>query len=668
MAGGHGIWLLYDPTCPRVTSRRVPGYDHPPACRYRNRRGLLENLVVRAGLLFGIYAAATVVMTWPVSLSPGSYQVGGGADPQLYVWTIGWDTHALVHHPWSVFDANIFFPHRGTLAYSENLLGSALLALPVMWLTDNALIATNLVAVLAVLLSALGGHLLARQLGASTPGAFLCGLIFAFAPPHLTRLGQLHLIAIQWVPFGLAFFHRYWQNGRPADLRWTLAFLSLQALTSGHGAVLFVLGAAVMAGFQWLAGAPLALLRRTRDAGLWGGLLLVPAVLAYLPYRLASRDVPLSRVFDDEGLTLSSYVSSPTLLHQALLARLPPWEWLRQEADAFLFPGLIPVLLALLAFAVGTSASAIRWRRLLAALLSLTFVSQLMLGVAAAVTGSVLLQVRGITILRATGWHPWFFAAIALAGRMALRRYVPVPTLRRIRTSAADSRWMFLAMGLLTLWLTVGPPLSLWQWVYWMPGLTFIRVPSRFTLLGLLALAVLAAIGFDRLTRRWTSRARTLAAVAFSVALLVESAQFPNSARPFALEVPSVDGWLATQPGPLAIAEVPVSSSRDDARRAEVAVQYMLHTLGHFHPTVFGYSGVEPADYRGVYDSLIDFPSEASLNQLADRGVTHVVVHLDYFTDEYREIYDARLAEFVDRLHLVHQEGDGRVYAIEPGR
>lgn len=542
--------------------------------------------VRRIALILAAYALATLVMTWPVSLNPGSYQIGAGEDPQLYMWTIGWDTYALMRHPWSVFDANIFFPRDLTLAYSENLLGGALMVLPILWVTGDVLTATNAVALLAVFISAVGGYVLGRQFGLSALASFLCGLVFAFVPPRFARLGQMHLITIHWVPFGLAFFHRYLQGARAADLRWTLGFLSLQALTSGHGAALLLLGAGVIAAWRVATGTPIAAWRRVRDVGVTGLLLLAPAALTYIPYRLAARDVALQRGMDDTGLVLSSYVSSPTHVHQALLGLLPAWDWLQRPPDAYLFPGLVPLALAGLAF----------WKR---------------------------------------GSSP-----------------------------AGGDRWMFLTIGVLTYWMAIGPPLSLWQWVYWLPGLNFIRAPSRFTLLGMLALAALAAIGFDRLTRAWAVRRRAIAGAGIALLLLVECAQFPNAARPFTIEIPAVDRWLATQPGPVAIAEVPVSSSRLDARRANVAVQYMLHTLGHYHPTVFGYSGVEPPEYRGVYDNLIGFPSGESIGRLAEQGVTHVVVHLEYLLAEDRPAFEALLGGFAGSLRLVHADGAGRVYEI----
>ena len=43
--------------------------------------------------------------------------------------------------------------------------------------------------------------------------------------------------------------------------------------------------------------------------------------------------------------------------------------------------------------------------------------------------------------------------------------------------------------------LALGPPYGLWQFVYWMPGFNFIRGSSRFMVLGLLAIAVLAGLG-----------------------------------------------------------------------------------------------------------------------------------------------------------------------------
>ncbi len=66
---------------------------------------------------------------------------------ELFAWTLSWGVRALTHHPRSIFEANIYFPQHHTLAYSENLIGSAGLAAPVLWLTGNPVVAINFLSV-----------------------------------------------------------------------------------------------------------------------------------------------------------------------------------------------------------------------------------------------------------------------------------------------------------------------------------------------------------------------------------------------------------------------------------------------------------------------------------------------------------------------------------------
>src|SRR5260221_340558 len=99
-----------------------------------------------------LYARLTFVPAYPPSVHPGSTVLAPGADTHLFLWTIGWDLHAIVHQPFSIFDANIFFPLHHTLAYSENAIGSALLAAPVLLLSGNPVLALNAVLLLSCVL------------------------------------------------------------------------------------------------------------------------------------------------------------------------------------------------------------------------------------------------------------------------------------------------------------------------------------------------------------------------------------------------------------------------------------------------------------------------------------------------------------------------------------
>jgi len=98
-------------------------------------------------------------------LHPARVLPAVGSDSDLFMWTLAWDAHAFVHQPLSIFDANIFFPNRGTLAYSENLIGSAFFAAPILWLTGNPVLAFNVISLLSCVLCGLGAYVLGRRVG-----------------------------------------------------------------------------------------------------------------------------------------------------------------------------------------------------------------------------------------------------------------------------------------------------------------------------------------------------------------------------------------------------------------------------------------------------------------------------------------------------------------------
>ena len=105
--------------------------------------------------------------------------------------------------------------------------------------------------------------------------------------------------------------------------------------------------------------------------------------------------------------------------------------------------------------------------------------------------------------------------------------------------------------GLLTLasvWLSIGPPLGLWPLVYWLPGMSFIRVPSRFTILAVLGLAIVAGAGFDRLSARLRRAERRLFAAIVGFLLIAEFAAIPFTVAPYRVDVPLVERWLASRP------------------------------------------------------------------------------------------------------------------------
>lgn len=538
--------------------------------------GLAE--YARAAALF---AALTVVFTYPLSFSPASTAFANDPDVHLLTWILSWVAHALVHQPLALFDANILFPYPRTLAFSENLIGSVIFSGPVLWLTGNPVLALNVVSLLSCALSGVGAYVLARRLGLGAAAATVCGLIFAFSPARLFRFGQTHVATVQWIPFMLAYLHGYLSTGKRADLGAAMAFFALQALCTGHGAVFAIVAAGCLVVARLMAGEPLALARRLRDVGLVGWLLLAPIVAAMLPYLAVQREMGLRRTLENWAVSGVSFLASPTNVHTWLLARFTDGT-INQRANAFLFPGYLPIALAVIAVA-------------------------------------------------------------ALRGR---------PFRRHTLT--------FLALTVLAALLSAGPPLGLWPLVYWWPGFNFIRVPSRFFVLAVLGIAVLAAIGVEQGLTRMKTRTRFWAPWAVGGLLAAEFLVAPFPSVPFPLTASNADRWLDTQPKPFAIAEVPVGPF------VRYHSTYMLHSMVHWQKTVHGHSGIVTPLHERLYDQLRSFPDRASLDALAEIGVTYVVVHIADYEPGQWEAAAPRFEQFGDRLALRYEDPTGRVYALQP--
>ena len=111
--------------------------------------------------LFAFYLIVAIVLTWPLA-SNLSTAVSDLGDPLLNAWILDWDCYALTHQPLHLFDAPIFYPAKYPLAYSEHLVGVALLVLP-FWLAGlGAVTIHNIAILLGFALSAYGASVLAR--------------------------------------------------------------------------------------------------------------------------------------------------------------------------------------------------------------------------------------------------------------------------------------------------------------------------------------------------------------------------------------------------------------------------------------------------------------------------------------------------------------------------
>lgn len=631
-----------------------------------------------------VYLAITIAFTYPFSMHLGSQLLSVDSDSLLIQWILAWDVHAFTHQPFHIFDANTFAPLPNTLAFAENLIGGALMAAPIIWLTGNIVLALNAVSVLSIPLSGLGTYLLARRVNVSFLGAFLAGLVFAFTPPRFLRIEQFQLTTIQWIPFCLAYVHAYLDGGRARDLRIALVFFSLQALTGGHGAAFLMAGIVALLIYRFGLGEPLEIVQRLKDMGVAGALALLPTILVFLPYRAAQANMGLARNLDGWATAPSSFLASPTHIDLKILGYLPAWA--SDRPDAYLFPGWVPLAILLMALLfprrrpVDPTPRATIWLRRATLLLEVIAVVYAVTAVYALLSDAPRLKLFGVEVMsfRHSG-RLWLIAGAALALRLWLRTRVPLNLAARAKAALAR-RWaamrvlrhnsaiFYLFIMLFCAWLLVGPPYGVWQYVYEWPILSFIRVPTRFVLLGLVGLSVLAGMAYDRIVWRFSRATRVVIGGVVCTLCLIEFAAMPMEGRPPRNEIPAIDRWLNTLPKPFTIAEVPLPDPENVGLANALNAAYIVHSTAHWQKTVNGWSGLLPPEHQDLFAALWKFPDTTSLDQLDRFGVTYVVVHAQFTDAQQRAQTDAEVVPFASRMTLVHEEADGRVYALHrPG-
>ena len=159
------------------------------------------------------FVAMALINTYPLILHPGS-TIGEHGDAYFSVWRLAWVAHQLRADPWHLFDANIYYPHHDTLAYSDAMILPGVALAPLHWMGLDALVIYNLTLIAAFAASGVCAYVLVRELTGSTAAGVLGGVIFAFSAHRLEHFNHLELQFAFWIPLAVLAWHRAVTNGR----------------------------------------------------------------------------------------------------------------------------------------------------------------------------------------------------------------------------------------------------------------------------------------------------------------------------------------------------------------------------------------------------------------------------------------------------------------------
>lgn len=285
----------------------------------------------------------TVYFTWPLAARPANLGRTDSYDGQFSIWNIAWVAHAILSADARVYDANIFYPNRGTLAYSEANLGAGVLAVPAYWFNRNPYSALNVAYLLGLVMAFIGMYMLARRLSGSRGGALVAAILFTFCPFLFAHTAHIQLVMIGPLPFVLLALHEL--ADRPVWSRALLlgVALAVQALFCAYWGVLA--GLVVGTGVLFFA-VSRGLWRSPR----WWTLALAAAAVSivivlpfFLPYVHVQHD-GFGRSLDESrrfSATWRDYLTSSARLHRWMLPALTRWGgW-----TEVLFPGFVSAVL-----------------------------------------------------------------------------------------------------------------------------------------------------------------------------------------------------------------------------------------------------------------------------------------------------------------------------------
>ena len=277
------------------------------------------------------------MQTLPAPSQLGTRFATNEGDPVLLMWTMQYETEALVHDPMRVFEGNIFWPREDAIAWSDNLLAYVPVFGSVWYLAGhNPVLSYNVVAFLSYLAGALAVFLLARHLLGDSLSALVAAAVFSFSTFRSVAIGHVQLAGFLFVPLALLFLMRFLERRRYRDAIALGLATAGTWLTTSYFAVLLALAMVPFIGV-WLAQ------RRFRPgARFWRGLLFAAAIAATLvgptlvPYVRLQRSGLFGRteVFQVEG---SGFVRFPP----SLAYRDLPAAWQVQGDKNALFPGLV---------------------------------------------------------------------------------------------------------------------------------------------------------------------------------------------------------------------------------------------------------------------------------------------------------------------------------------
>ncbi len=552
-----------------------------------------------------------------------------GGDAYEYIWKLWWFKHTLLEtgqSPWVAVD--IYYPHGYLLAYGETTVANTILALPLTWFwgeipTYNALV------LLSTILSGFTMFLLAREVTGNFWAGLLAGIIFAFAPFRRLQLLHLNIATTQWFPLIFYFLERFARTRKPIYGPVAGLFFGLNALASWYYAVA---GALFVLVWGLIRFRPLKDYLGQKQIRLGFSFFAVTATVLILPFAwpyldiVGNPDIAIPMANSNfYSASLTDYLlPSPfqflwgNWVFKNLLRRSSPGEFI-------IGWGFMAWLFALYGWRLARRQATGPWLAVVLVAVILSF---------------------GLTL------H--------LAGRQIV---IPVPTSITERFNEGLNT-ISLNYALESEPFTIGQtgglviPLPALVMRWFVPVIGKMRTWTRFGIIALFGMAVLAALGAAAWHQREILPKKSKVKQRVGWLGVIGLTLFELWWAPLPMVNPAlqrpVDRWLAEQPEHFAIIQYPLASA--------FTAEQLIYTRAHGKPIVHGYATYFSFVFSRQHPELLDFPRAVALKQLAGWGVRYALIET---AAPYTAEAEAMLARINQESCLHQRTFQGTVYVFE---
>lgn len=586
----------------------------------------LEDKRLEYLLVILVFLAFTLIFFWPLPAHLTDGILVDPGDPVLNTKLIAWDADVLFRSPSNIWQINFFYPSRDVLTYSEHLLTLGVLGAPFYHLTANPSLTYNLLLILGYAFSGFACYLLVKYLTGSRWGALAGGLFFAFAPYKMAQASHIHISFSPFLPLMLLFLFKYMDTGSRRDIILGGLFFLLQAFIGWHYALFCVILFAIFWSFKAIS---------HRGEHKWRRLASLALLLVILALFLLIPALPYVRVRN----RMHNFGWS---IEQMAYYSAHPKDFLRAHPYNLLYGKLLGL---------------------------------------------------GSAPLYSCEWTLFPGIAIAILALFSLTRIRKKPDFDDLHSGAAGAGnlLLFTIIAILGLIYILGPKIGgvsnpLYYLTFLGNRLNFIRVPTRFYIMVVLGISVLAGYGFSFLLQgiaRKLKEPRRFRAHAAAITILIVAELFtigiPVFSAPTHESLEPVYRWLEDQED-CVIAELPtlpieqvyLPNSEDISFSPADLLPYffrecgiMLRSSYHNKTTVNGHSGYSPFFYNRIMPEIQAFPSRRSIELLGGLHVDYVIWHWEWVEEDRIEWYKEELAS-ADGITLVEDFGEQAVYRILP--